>query len=275
MQRIVSLLVFQDTAPVPLARVSPWLDRRFSAGAIKGLSQLDEIKHRRFFKAHLPIDGLPLFEDVRYLHVARDGRDVALSYHNHLSGMSERALAEFDKNGLDDPTIRRPYPRAPADPKAFFHRWLTQETVPGEGSGLPILSYFKFERSFWNERRLGNILLIHYQDLLTDLDGEMKRIADFLDIEVPEPLWPKLIDAARFATMQAEGDKLMPHLSGHMEDGARRFFAQGRSGRWQGVLDDADLRLYEQMLRETVSPACAAWLTNGRLQSSDPRMAPD
>ena len=28
--------------------------------------------HRRFLKSHLPFDGLPIYDEVRYIHVARD-----------------------------------------------------------------------------------------------------------------------------------------------------------------------------------------------------------
>lgn len=28
--------------------------------------------HRRFLKSHLPMDALPIYDEVRYIHVARD-----------------------------------------------------------------------------------------------------------------------------------------------------------------------------------------------------------
>ena len=40
-------------------------------------------------------------------------------------------------------------------------------------------------------------MLVHYADLLTDLEGEMRRLAARLDLEVPEDVWPSLVDAAR------------------------------------------------------------------------------
>jgi Sulfotransferase domain len=53
--------------------------------------------HRRFPKTHLPIDGLPIYSEVQYIHVARDGRDAALSMHNHFTGFSKEKLKQFDE----------------------------------------------------------------------------------------------------------------------------------------------------------------------------------
>ncbi len=50
-------------------------------------------------------------------------------------------------------------------------------------------------------------------DLKADLDGEMRRIADFLDIAIPENLWPGLVQAADFESMKHSVDELMPKAS--------------------------------------------------------------
>ena len=38
-----------------------------------------------------------------------------------------------------------------------------------------------------------NILYVHFGDLLGDTEGEMRRIAGFLDIEIEEDVWPALV----------------------------------------------------------------------------------
>ena len=53
--------------------------------------------------------------------------------------------------------------------------------------------------------------MVHYNDLKADLAGEMARIAAFLDIAVPDELMPRLVEAARFAAMQRDGEALLPH----------------------------------------------------------------
>ncbi len=135
MQRIIGLLVFQTPEPKPVMQISAWIDRRFGEPIEAVAAQIEEQEHRRFLKSHLPLDGLPLYDDVKYIHVARDGRDACVSYHNHVLGFTEQGLQQFDKIGMEDETIGRPYPRPDADPGHFFHRWITTGEVPGHEDG--------------------------------------------------------------------------------------------------------------------------------------------
>lgn len=274
-QKIVASLVFQDTQPRPLPLVSPWLEARFRGLSEDVLENLRAQTHRRFIKTHLPVDGLPLYDEVRYLHVARDGRDAVMSMHNHFTGYSAAQFEIFDKIGLEDPAIGRPYPRFPASPAEYFRLWISTPGVPGQSDGTPGPSFFDLEAGWWAERRRANVLLVHYADLKADLDGEMRRIADFLDVPVDEAVWPSLVACASFEAMQAAGGELMPFTKAMFREGPQRFFHKGVNGRWRGVLTDDDLALYEAKVREKFSPGLAAWLAAGRPAAGDPRHQPD
>ena len=185
MQQIVSLLVFQTAEPKPIMQISAWIDRRLGPPIETIIAGIEAQQHRRFLKSHLPLDGLPLFDEVKYIHVARDGRDACHSFHNQVLGFTDQILAAFDKAGLEDERIGRPYPRALEDPSAHFHRWITEGVVPGHNDGLPSMSFFHFEQSWWDGRNRPNVLLVHYNDLKADLPGEMRRVSDFLGIFGP------------------------------------------------------------------------------------------
>jgi hypothetical protein len=58
---------------------------------------------------------IPLYDEVRYIHVARDGRDAAMSQYNQWTGFSDRHRENFDRIGREHPTIGRPYPKVPTD----------------------------------------------------------------------------------------------------------------------------------------------------------------
>lgn len=263
MQRIVSLLVFQSSEPRPVMEISPWIDRRSSEPVETVMERIDAQDHRRFLKAHLPADGLPIFGAVKYIHVARDGRDACLSFHNHGAGLTPDVLERLDRNGLDDETVGRPYPRMPADPAEYFHRWLADDVDPGYGDGSPATSFFHFERTWWNEQDRPNVLLVHYDDLSADLACEMRRVADFLGIRVAPQAWHGLLKAAGFEAMRQNGDLLMGSVATSFQGGGSRFFHKGTSGRWRGVFRNDDLAQYEAKLRE-LPPRCARWVTHGR-----------
>jgi len=264
MQRIVSLLVFQDTKPRPLTAVSPWIEARFRLTTDEVHANIKAQTHRRFLKTHLPVDGLPLYDEVRYIHVARDGRDALMSMHNHYTGFSEDQLKQFDRIGLEDPVIGRAYPRIPRDPAEYFRQWISTPVVPGESDGLPAPSLFDLEAGYWAERQRSNVLLVHYNDLKRDLDGEMRRVASFLAIQTDEKVWPALVAAAEFEAMRKAGAELMPQTKTMFEEGSNRFFYKALNGRWRGVLTDDDLILYDAKVKAKLSPALAAWLENGR-----------
>jgi aryl sulfotransferase len=258
MQRIVSLLVFQSAAPKPIMQISPWIDRRFGPPIGEVLDLIEAQEHRRFLKSHLPLDGLPFYRGVKYIHVARDGRDVCMSYHNHLTGLTQSTLELFDKIGQQDERIGRPYPRPPVDPAEFFHHWVTEENVPHP-------SFFHFEQTWWEKRDSPNVLLVHYNDLKADLSSEMERISEFLGISIDPHIWPELVAAAEFERMRKDGDTLMSHVAGIFEGGSQRFFFSGSNKRWRGTVKEEDLALYEAKIRKRFSPSCAQWVANGDL----------
>jgi aryl sulfotransferase len=275
MQQIVSSLVFGDATVRSLPTVSPWVEARFRYTAEEMRQALASLHHRRFLKTHLPIDGLPLYDDVKYIHVGRDGRDAALSMHNHFSGFSEAQIALFDGIGRDDPVVGGPYRRPPPDPVQFFRRWVATRVTPGLVNGPPNPSFFDIEAGYWAERKRSNVLLVHYADLSADLEREMRRIAEFLGISIEEHLWPVLVQAARFEAMRTAGDELMPHTKTMFTDGSDRFFNKGINGRWREVLTQDDLVLYEASVRELLTPGLASWLEGGRRRTGDPPSMPD
>ena len=269
MQRIVCLLVFQSTEPRPMTELSPWIDARFVVKAEKMLTLIEGQSHRRFLKSHLPFDALPFFEDIRYIHVARDGLDAFMSWHNH--SLRYKRHEKLDAAGLADETIRRPYPRPVSDPREFFRDWMGLSGVAKE-TDVTAAAYFDTERTYWNARREANVLLVHYADLVANLDREMRRIAQFLDISIPESLWPSLVDAATFDTMKRDGGALMPHADAAFAGGHEGFIYSGKNERWREVLTAEDIEFYRTRAAEELSPALNAWLKGGRGRS-DPRTA--
>ncbi|HUE45626.1 MAG TPA: sulfotransferase domain-containing protein [Aestuariivirgaceae bacterium] len=273
LQQIVSLLIFQSTEPRPIQQDSPWIDRRFPETLESLVDRLEAQTHRRFLKSHLPIDGLPLYDEVRYIHVARSGLDAFMSFHNHCTAYTSEMLANLDRAGVDDPAIARPYPHIDPDPAAFFRSWISEGVVPGQDDGRPGLSYFAFERSWWEVRQRPNLLFVHYNDLKTDLAGEMRRIADFLGITVPSDLWPEMVEAASFEAMRRHGDLLLGGLARMFQGGAARFLFKATNERWRDVLSEDDLARYQAKVETMLSPACAQWLAHGGALAGDPRLA--
>jgi hypothetical protein len=68
---------------------------------------------------------------------------------------------------------------------------------------------FRHLTGAWPMRGTPNIVLVHYDDLVKDLEGEMRRLAGPLSITVPEERWPVLVRASTFGEMRARADTLV------------------------------------------------------------------
>jgi len=272
MQRIVDLLIFQTPEPRPIYEVSAWIDMRFGPPIDFVIDHVEAQTHRRFFKSHLPLDGLPSFAEVRYIHVARDGRDACMSYFNHCAAYTPQMYAALDRAAE---AMGGPAPRCPRDVRTFWREWLTKGVQPGSRDGFPGLSFFDLETTYWRERRRTNLLLVHYNDLKDDLAGEMRRIAEFLSIAVDPSLWPALVGAATFAAMKRQGSDLLPQAGLVFEGGTERFLFKGSNGRWREEIPTRDLALYDAVAAARFTPGLARWIEGGRKLAGDPRRAPD
>ena len=118
--------------------------------------------------------------------------------------------------------------------------------------------------SWWPLRRKGFAYFVHHNDLKADLEGEMRRLADFLDIEVPEDLWPATIERCGLSEMreQARGTGRIEMV---FENGADSFFHKGTNGRWRGVLTPEQLDRFDALVADGLSDDAANWLESGSL----------
>ena len=270
-QRIVGMLVFGSAEPFPVQEVSPWPDfRLIPREAILQLGA--EQSHRRFFKSHLPFDALPFYQGVKYIHVARDGRDAALSFYHHKANYTPQAVERMLEISRDDPKFGDAFAVVSSDPSDHFHDWLGGDE---DALGDPGASYFVVENSFWAARHEPNVLLVHYNDLKSDRAGEMRRIADFLDIDIAELVWPELVEAAGFDAMKKASEALMPAAGNTWKGGGKTFLNKGTNGRWHDIYSAEDLAFYDKQVAAEFSPTLAAWCEHGRLVAGDPRATPD
>jgi aryl sulfotransferase len=268
-QRIVSMLLAGSSAPAPVGGV--WPDFRLRGPVEPVLEAAKADRARRHFKSHLPYDALPVCEGVKFIHVARDGRDAALSMHNHLRGFTPAMNAIMDQVSLGDPKFGDVAPPTPENPADSFREWL----LDGGGRGDPAASFWEVERSYWAARRDANMLLVHYNDLKANLAGEIARIAKYLEIDLQRVVTDEIVKAASFETMRAQGERLMPGAENAWVQGAKTFLNKGVNGRWHGVFAEADLATYRVKIAAEFTPALAAWLESGRLVAGDPAQSAD
>ena len=252
MQQIVGQLLFGPDPELSVAEMSPWLDLRVPAKEVK-LPQVEAQAHRRFLKTHLPLDALVFSPKAKYVYIGRDGRDVVWSMYNHHVNANQLWYDALNETpGRVGPPIERP----PADIRAYWRDWLDRD-------GHPFWPFWDNVRTWWSARHLDNVLLVHFADLKRDMEGGMRRIADFLDIPVDETTWPTVVEYCSFDWMKQHATKSVPLGGAFWDAGAQVFINQGTNGRWADTLTAADVAEYEERALLELGPECAAWLAQG------------
>jgi hypothetical protein len=258
-QMICGLLIFrQQRFPATLDLVSPWLDM-LTRPLPEVVRDLDAQQHRRFIKSHTPLDGLPFDDRVTYICIGRDPRDVALSFGNHMANMNVETfhLARYMAVGLHDFTgLTENLVRGISEHEQFW-QWVDAPMSPGLRTMIHHLS------TFWEVRERPNVILVHYNDLKADLEGQMRELARRLRLNVSERLWPELVRAATFEEMRRRADEIVPNSTEALWYDNARFFHKGTSGQWRSLLDDKDLRRYRARILELAHPELAAWMHQG------------
>jgi aryl sulfotransferase len=275
LQMICALLVFQTPhLPAPLPTLSPWLDWLI-VPRDDVVARLQAQQHRRFIKTHTPLDGIPIEPRATYIVVARHPLDMAVSLFHQGDNLDRERMAELlspgkpkpapqqepairqDQAARQDQATRQRPTQAPTVHDSLL-RWIDHDVTPAEAmDSLPGVMWHLTDA--WHRRDDHNVLLVHYADLVADLEAEMRRIADRLDIEVTAEKWPILVKAAGFAEMRQNAADLVPDPVGIMKDRSA-FFRRGRSGAGRELLTDGEFAHYEERAGGMAPADLLRWL---------------
>jgi aryl sulfotransferase len=150
---------------------------------------------------------------------------------------------------------------------------MTRGCYPWEHDGYPFGSVLRHARTWWDYHHLPNILLVHFADLLVDLEGETRRIASFLEIRPLAEAWPRIVRNCTFAEMKKHGEELVPQTKMILRGGSDSFFHKGTNGRWRDVLAADELRLYDAAADRELTPECRRWLERRSFRSRQGKQA--
>jgi aryl sulfotransferase len=143
--------------------------------------------------------------------------------------------------------------------RVAFNAWL-------ESDAYPNWPFWSHVQGWFDVRTLPNVALLHFANLKADMEGEIRRLAAFLEIDVDEKTWPAILEHCGFAYMRAAAiAKDDPFLKG----GGATFYNKGTNGRWRDVLTADDIARYEAEAARHLTPACARWLATGELPEAD------
>ncbi|HEY6533358.1 MAG TPA: sulfotransferase domain-containing protein [Acidimicrobiales bacterium] len=255
MQMICLLLIHRiPDLPAPLAELSPWLDWLVE-DRDEVVGRLDRQQHRRVIKTHTPLDGLALSDQATYIVVARHPLDAAVSLRHQGDNIDRRRMAELSGSAMPE-SLSGAGRQGPAE--EWLDRWIDARADPADELDS-LDGVFHHLTDAWGRRHDRNVVLVHYQDLLDDLNGEFRRLAGELSIEIDDDALALLVDAARFDAMQTRAERLVPDRLGVLKDPSA-FFRRGCSGSGRAAASAEALSLYESRARALAPPDLLSWL---------------
>lgn len=211
-----------------ISEVVPWIETSPALGIDLNGPQRAE---PRGFKSHLPWDLVP--KGARYIVSIRDPRDALVSMYKFMEGW----FLEPGAVDIDD-FARENYLRGPQ--KRYWHHLM----------------------SWWEHRHDDNVLLLSYEGMKEDLEGSIRRVAEFVDLPLDDELLRIAMKHASLDFMLAHKDRfddfLMRRLSERMAglppDSDSSKVREGKVGGHATVLGQEVLAEMDQIWREDVEP---------------------
>ncbi|KAF5269723.1 hypothetical protein FQA39_LY08646 [Lamprigera yunnana] len=172
----------------------------------------------RYIKTHLPYCLLPRqilngSKKPKIVYVLRDPKDVCVSYYHH------GRLIQGWRSNFED----------------FSKVFLSEKIMFG--------SFWKHVLGFWNERHNSNILIITYEEMKKDLLSVIKKVAKFLDKQLPEEKVPELLKHLSFESMKNnravnQQDKIESRMKHKLVPEKGSFMRSGKSQKYKDTMSE-------------------------------------
>ncbi|XP_048373835.1 sulfotransferase 1C2-like [Sphaerodactylus townsendi] len=176
---------------------------------LSGLKDAEAMPSPRTLKTHLPVQLIPPSfweQNCKIIYVARNGKDNAVSYF-HFHRMDQ----EMPEPGTWD---------------QFLEDFIAGKVAWG--------SWFDHVRGWWEAKDHHRILYLFYEDMKEDLAREIRKVAQFLDVELSAPILNKIVQHTTFANMKtnpmANYSTVPPSV---MDPAVSSFMRKGTVGDWK------------------------------------------
>uniref|UniRef100_A0A8C8SBI4 Sulfotransferase n=1 Tax=Pelusios castaneus TaxID=367368 RepID=A0A8C8SBI4_9SAUR len=228
MQEIVDLILVRgDMEKACRSAIPPpsrWaLPQAYAPSALPpaGVQQLMSVPSPRVIKTHLPFQLVPksFWENrCKVIYVARNAKDNVVSYFF------------FDKMNKTQP---EPGPWEP-----YLHKFMEGKLAWG--------SWYDHVCRYWDERTNHNILYVFYEDMKEDPAREIRRVMDFLEVELPPEVLEKIVWQTSFQVMK---ENPMANYSSVpstiLDQDVSPFMRKGEVGDWKNYFTVAQSEAFD------------------------------
>ena len=197
--------------------------------------ELEALPAHRIFKSHMPyqmaVGGDPKNNPCKYIYIARNPKDVAVSYYHFESG----------KNWSGNYT--GPW-------EHWFKIFLEGMVQRGD--------WFDHVLSWWEQRDASNILFLKYEDLKMHFDSELEKLAAFLEYPLTDEIVDKIKRKTSFDHMKNDSFSNLKEIS-QLES----FYRKGQIGSWKDQFTVAQNEHFDKIYAERMKDTGLDFLFEG------------
>ena len=223
-EQIVHLILNQgEQGEQLLTDAAPWLETLPTRPhGMKGF--LQNLNGRRLFTSHLPIALMPDFTDSKgkYIYVARNPKDVAVSFYHH-----DRSKSGYD--GTWD---------------EHFMLFVQGKVMYG--------SYFDHVLPWWQaSQKADNILFLKYEDMKRDLADVVRQTANFIEVPLNQTLLERVMAGSGFRAMATNKKTNFNWIP--QQEGIPKHYRKGIIGDWRNQFSAEQNELFDKVYLQQMS----------------------
>ena len=170
----------------------------------------DRMESPRAFKTHSypkPSPGgfINFRDDVKYIVVFRNPEEALVSFKPFLEAHNPKLFEMWNVDEMREQLSKTSF--------AEFFEEVVLKGFPGmppdmvPPGGLLTMLFLNFINAWWPLRHKPNVLMLHFNDMKTDHEGSIRKIANFLQIEPTKEEWSNILKYTSFDWMKCNQEK--------------------------------------------------------------------
>ncbi|XP_066487452.1 sulfotransferase 1C1-like [Tiliqua scincoides] len=199
----------EKCARAPIYERMPFIEMCLPKPLPSGVEEAEAMPSPRTLKSHLPVHLLPPSfwkQNCKIIYVARNAKDNAVSYfHFHFMAKLMPEIGNWDQ---------------------YMEDFLTGKIAWG--------SWFDHVRGWWEAKDRHPILYLFFEDMKEDPAREIRKVAQFLGLDLSELDLNRIVQHTSFESMQANPMANYTTMPSFIMDHAESpFMRKGTVGNWK------------------------------------------
>uniref|UniRef100_A0A8C5L258 Sulfotransferase n=1 Tax=Jaculus jaculus TaxID=51337 RepID=A0A8C5L258_JACJA len=212
----------------PIYSRVPFLEFR-CPGVPSGLETVEDTPAPRLLKTHLPLSLIPrslLEQKVKVIYVARNAKDVAVSYYNFY----HMAKLHPDPGTWDN----------------FLQQFMDGKVSYG--------SWYQHVQEWWELSHSHPVLYLFYEDMKENPKRELKKILEFLGRSLPEDIVDRIVKHTSFKEMKKNPLSNYTTIpTDVMDHSVSPFMRKGITGDWKTIFTVAQNERFDAHYNEKMA----------------------